>query len=111
MAKPKTVADLFQKEPMNWGLRGDPYLWEEMRRHFEHVPLPSAADELAVLIGAAFKALTGRPISALKAFHLERSSHGGMSSGHISPEFWRDKAVPLLCNRYNQGRGVKVLKS
>ena len=100
-----TVASLFQEEPIQWGLRGDPYLWREMAQYFEHTPLPATAEELRVLIETAFESLTGQPISIDKHFFVERFSHGGMSSGHISPEFWRDKAIPLLLARYSE-RGL-----
>ena len=26
-----TVSELFNEEPRQWGLRGDPFLWDEMR--------------------------------------------------------------------------------
>jgi hypothetical protein len=100
MAKIETVASLFLKEPIQWGLRGDPYLWREMRSHFERVPLPAAADELSTLIETAFELLTGHSISTSNHFFVERFSHGGMSSGHISPDFWRNEAIPLLRARY-----------
>ena len=100
MTRTETVASLFQEEPTQWGLRGDPYLWREMHHHFERVPLPATADELSDLIETAFESLTGHSTSAGNHFFIERFSHGGMSSGHISPEFWRDKAMPLLLARY-----------
>ncbi len=100
MVRAETVASLFQEEPVQWGLRGDPYLWREMRSHFERIPLPATADELSILIETAFESLTGHSISASNPFFVERFSHGGMSSGHISPEFWRDKAISLLRDRY-----------
>jgi molybdenum cofactor cytidylyltransferase len=35
------------------------------------------------------------------SFYVERYGHGGMSSGLVSPEFWRDTAVPLLLARHD----------
>jgi hypothetical protein len=96
----KTVGSLFQAEPSQWGLRGDPYLSREMGRHFELVPLPATAEELQALIETAFESLTGHPISTGNPVFVERFDHGGMSGGHVSPEFWRDKAIPLLLARY-----------
>ena len=100
MAGTKTVAALFQEEPMQWGLRGDPYLWREMRAYFEQTPLPETAVALNALIEAAFASLTGQPISTNSPFFVERFSHGGMSSGYVSPDFWHEKAIPLLHSRY-----------
>ena len=100
----KTVASLFETGVWQWGLRGDPYLWDEMRGHFAGVPLPKTAVSLQLLIKDAFISITGHPFPT-EADHapipIKRFDHGGMSSGLISPEFWRDKAIPELTKRYN----------
>jgi molybdenum cofactor cytidylyltransferase len=106
MTSAETVAALFREEPQRWGLRGDPFLWREMRSQFEQTPLPATADELKDLLETAFETLTGQPISAAHPFFVERFSHGGMSSGYLSPDFWRDAAIPLLCARYAEMRGA-----
>jgi hypothetical protein len=93
------VAALFQDEPQRWGLRGDPYLWREMRRHFGGVGCPATSEGLASIIEAAFEELTGFPISHAEPIYVEKYSHGGMSSGYVQPEFWRETAVPLLRSR------------
>jgi hypothetical protein len=100
MTTGNTVASLFEKEPMHWGLRGDPYLWREMSAHFEQVPLPDSADELISLLETTFERLTTHSISEPEMFFMERFSHGGMSSGHISPDFWRETVIPMLLDRY-----------
>ncbi len=103
MPNPETVASLFQDKPGQWGLRGDPYLWQEMADHFAHTPLPATAAELRALLETAFETLTGYPLSTdEKFFFIERFSHGGMSSGLVAPAFWRDKALPLLCGRLGE---------
>jgi hypothetical protein len=94
------VASLFDKEPMQWGLRGDPYLWREMSAQFEQTPLPDAADELISIIETTFEKLTGHSIAERETFFLECFSHGGMSSGHIFPDFWRQEVLPLMRARY-----------
>ena len=98
----RTIADLFIPDPPHWGLRGDPYLWREMRDHFAAIPLPETFPMLVEKIDAAFLQLTGSPISAPESFFVERFAHGGMSSGHVCPEFWREIAVPLLGERYER---------
>ena len=100
MTQTKTVASLFEEKPRQWNLRGDPHLWREMAAHFAQTPLPATADELSALIETAFESLTGYPLSSTTPFFIERYSHGGMSSGYISPDFWRDKILPLLRIRY-----------
>jgi len=98
----KTIASLFEEEPAQWGLRGDPHLWREMREYFKHTPLPASADILVVQIGSAFLALTEHSISEKQHFHIERFGRGGMSGGYISPEFWREKVIPLLQERFDK---------
>jgi hypothetical protein len=93
------VAELFTPEPMPWGLRGDPHLWREMRGEFEDVPCPETPEELDALIQATFEELTSHPLTAPEPFYMKRHAHGGMSSGMISPEFWRSTALPLLRER------------
>jgi hypothetical protein len=36
-----SISDLFLPEPLQWGLRGDPYLWREMAEHFKGGLFPS----------------------------------------------------------------------
>ena len=96
MEKPSSVAALFQDEPHRWGLRGDPYLWREMRRHLEGVASPATSEGVISVIEKAFEELTGFPLSHADPIYVERYSHGGMSSGYVNPKFWRETAVPLL---------------
>jgi hypothetical protein len=98
----RTIGDLFTEEPHTWGLRGDPHLWRAMRDHLAAVPLPQTLATLVETIEAAFLALSGHPLSAESRFFVERFAHGGMSSGHVSPEFWRETAVPLIKERYGK---------
>lgn len=103
----KTVSLLFSTVGIQWGLRGDPYLWDEMCGYFAGVPLPETAVSLHALIKEAFTALTNHPFPTETdhtPIHIERLAHGGMSSGFVSPEFWRDKAIPELTKRYNDAK-------
>ena len=62
MQRFKNVGDLFQDVPWQWGLRGDPFLWEEMKRHLSKVPLPNSPEELRDILFQTFNELTGRPL-------------------------------------------------
>ena len=106
MSKRGTIAELFEPEPSQWGLRGDPYLWQALAERFQLTPLPDSQAALSELLRHAFSELTGKPMSTAEPFHVERFAHGGMSSGLILPEFWRETAVPLLCARYAGLRAV-----
>ncbi len=96
----RTIGQLFEEEPPQWGLRGDPYLWREMRAQLASIPLPPLVSELDEQIERAFQKLTGRPVSTTSMFCVDQFAHGGMSNGMISPEFWREQALPLLRSRY-----------
>ncbi len=96
------IAELFEEEPMQWGLRGDPYLWKEMKTQFENTDVPASDEELRSIIVAAYEQITGRSIEEKEHFVVERFMHGGMSSGGISPEFWVSEGIPILLGRYSR---------
>lgn len=95
-----SVSSLFSPEPIQWGLRGDPYLWREMAEHFKDVEPPPSSGELSAMLEQMFFKLTGFPLSHPRHFRIERHAHGGMSSGGIATEFWRETALPLLLSRF-----------
>jgi hypothetical protein len=100
------VSSLFEPLPDSWGLRGDPFLWRAMIRLLRKTPLPKTEEELVSLIETSFERLTGNRlpkdcISEPEFIFVERFAHGGMSSGHLSFDFWRQSAIPLLCSRYS----------
>jgi hypothetical protein len=100
----RTFGSLFDEEPLQWGLRGDPFLWRKMRSHFSSVPMPLTTAEVEQSVGDAFAAFTGKPLSHPESFTIDEFAHGGMSSGGISPAFWRDEAIPLLRRRFREGQ-------
>jgi hypothetical protein len=95
------LSKIFEDEPTQWGLRGDPHLWLEMGRSFDHCALPSSISALVNLIEIRFLELTGSPLDGIEDLYLARFAHGGMSSGMIARQgFWIQKAIPLLVQRY-----------
>jgi hypothetical protein len=92
----RKLSELFDEEPDTWGLRGDPNLWKAMRDHFSSTYLPESWGEVSVRVAEAFEQLTGNPLNTLGDFHLDQFASGGMSSGYISPQWWRDDALPFL---------------
>lgn len=107
-----TIEKLFRPKPRQWGLRGDRYLWAEMAKAFARVPLPESPDRLRRQFRGMYRALTGHSLLEDEPFYVERFAKGGMSSGHICPEFWRERGVPLLVERFlllqreQLGRGI-----
>lgn len=96
MSNKATIADLFEPEPKQW----DPYLWREMAQHFCDAPSPSSPIQLTAALEEAFHLLTNKSISFSGYIHIPRHCNDGMSSGGISTEFWRNKAIPLLLSRF-----------
>ena len=91
-----TFDELLSKEPDQWGLRGDPYLWREMRDYLAGQSVPSRDVEVYEAVAAAFQALTGKSMESYGHVYVERFAHGGMSSGYVDPEFWRTDAQRFL---------------
>ena len=60
-----TAADLFEPKPQNWGLRGDPYLWEDMKKNFSSVTLPVSTEVFIEKFRAGFEEITGMPLTGL----------------------------------------------
>ncbi|HHH9197611.1 TPA: hypothetical protein ACP307_000629 [Pseudomonas aeruginosa] len=98
------IAELFEREPSRWGGRGDPYLWQEMAGQLADAPWPASAAALERLLGETFERLSGHPLEYDALIYLVRHAHGGMSSGMVSPEFWRETAIPELLDRYRRRR-------
>lgn len=98
--KSKTIGSLFKPEPQAWGLRGDPMLWKDLARVFRAVPLPESPHLLKTMLESAFFSLTAHTINSSESFFVERYAQNGMSSGHISPEFWKVKGIELIVLRY-----------
>ncbi len=98
MADTDTLSALFETEPETWGLRGDPYLWREMRATASHLPLPDSVHDLACVVTTLFSAMTGASLDGDDVF-VERLAHGGMSSGMVASAYWREHLIPLLQER------------
>ena len=94
-----TVTDLFDPVPDSWGLRGDLYLWLEMRGAVNHVPIPHRAEDLRPIISSLFFVLTGAELTIDVEVRVSRFERGGMSSGMVSGEFWYNVAIPIIQQR------------
>ena len=94
------ISKIFEDEPEQWGLRGDPYLWRELKDRLNSVEMPETPDQLRSIIEKEYEEATGHSISHKEHFRVERFMHGGMSSGGISPEFWVSNAIPMLVKRH-----------
>jgi len=75
-------------------------LWECLARRFEGVSLPNTVHEMVELLDVAFSQETGAKLSLLEELKDERFATGGMSSGMISGQFWREAGFPLIIARF-----------
>ncbi len=94
----KIVVEIFSKPPYQWGLRGDPHLWDELKEYFQDNKFPETASQFEKILLEAFDALIADGVtrSTKKMLHIERYPRNGMSGGIISIEWWQEKGLPLL---------------
>lgn len=93
------VSEIFDEKPAQWGLRGDPYLWDEMQKEFSTVPIVVSVEMFREMFYAAFAKLTNASLMPGKMVYCPEYAHGGMSSGKISGDFWTGTVLPLLLSR------------
>ena len=98
----KTITDLMKEKPGSWGLRGDPYLWDQLTAELKKIELPRTRSELALTLEQIFGKVTGHSLALEEMFVMPEHAHGGMSSGMISCRFWRETAFPLILNRFDK---------
>ena len=100
MSSGKNAAKIFE-EPAQYGLRGDPYLWRELRVRYESTPVRTIADFRKMIL-QCFVEITGHDPSPGKDFLVPEYDFGGMSGGGISSDFWLEKGFPLLEKRFKE---------
>ncbi len=88
------------RKPEQWGLRGDPYLWREIHQKLIDEGMPTDEQLFAQKVEATFAELTGSTLNRDDSIFVERYSHGGMSSGHVDPKWWRETGIPLLRQQF-----------
>ncbi|WP_194906052.1 hypothetical protein [Catenulispora rubra] len=97
-----TIADLFAPEPATWGLRGDPYVWRSLRTMLAKRVLPTSERDLVEILRSSFRWLTGNDLqdTSTDRIYREELARGGMTSGQVDLEVWRNVLIPLLVERW-----------
>lgn len=95
------MSDLFDPEPVRWGLRGDPWVWRAMREQLVTLALPPSVGEVERLLKATFDRVVACDLAAESApwVYREEFAHGGLSSGSVHLETWRAELLPTLIDR------------
>ena len=98
------LADLFEPAPDQWGLRGDLFLWLELRQMLCHCDLSTTPEReldwnIEARLSAAIAALTGTEIGERGDIFVRRYQRGGMSSGMVNCAHWHQTIVPSLARR------------
>lgn len=96
-----SVGKIFQDRPQQWGLRGDPYLWDDLEKHFADIYTPLTEEEFNREFCKAFNELIGATLGTVDTY-VSKYSRGGMSSGMICSTFWTDTALPMLTKRLKE---------
>ncbi len=116
----RTVAALFEREPIQYSLRGDAYLWRELRARFADTPLPDDWFTLQTLITHTIEQVVGEPLTnresapwhdSTAAIYLPEFDPGhGMSAGAVHLPWWAHTGVPILLDRYAALRGSEAVQ-
>ena len=97
------IEALFAPPPGRWGLRGDPLLWDALRRLFDGMAMPDDLDTLNRALNIGFAELTGTALADAPdtmPVSWTKGTKGGMSNGIVSPPFWRDVGFPMIRDRW-----------
>lgn len=93
---------LFEDEPSQWGLRGDPHLWQELRIHLAATPIPADAQQLQPILEQAFQSLSGQPLATEEDYFF------------VSLRRWRDvqrHGLPRILARYVTTASQRAIRS
>lgn len=106
----KSVALIFDPEPYQWGLRGDPFLWQLLKKRYQAVELPYSPETLREDILSVFRSLTDELPESGKDCYVEQfaKTHVGMSTGWLCGDFWIGTAIPLLIERLEQANQFQI---
>lgn len=100
ISKIKDISSLFDEPPLQWGLRGDPGLWDELKRKTSNLQMPQSAEKLEHILYNLFEDSTGHKPDPGKNYYVSEFDKGGMSRGMVSSDFWIEKGLPVIIKRY-----------
>lgn len=99
----QNLSVIFEKEPRQWGLRGDPFMWEELRKECGRKEIePFCEDEIVSMVCQKFESVSGVPLTYDAEPYVEKYAHGGMSSGHLCGLFWIGRGMAQILQNYHE---------
>ena len=102
----KDLSLLFENEPRQWGLRGDQYMWQELKEESVGKDFPLTDVDLAEIVAKKFKDVSGVSLTIDAQPYVEKYAHGGMSTGRLSGLFWMGKGMYQIFKNYYEADKV-----
>lgn len=96
-------SDFTFKEPGQYGLRGDPFLWKELKAIFEQNKIQNK-EEFKMFLHENFEKIVGKPVLKSETYSVSRYRFGGMSNGVISCDFWIENGFSLLIEQFEKSK-------
>ena len=93
---------LFLPKPQQWGLRGDPFLWQELQRKCADFTPDMDIEAFERELDRVFEGIleSGSETMSEDSLHFDSFPKSGLSGGLISLSWWLEKGLPLLKERY-----------
>jgi hypothetical protein len=92
---------LFMEKPDSWGLRGDPYLWEDLIIAGKDISMPENKDDVIATFKKLIEKVTEHNYPLENNVYIDKYNHGGMSQGCISKEFWNITALDIVLKKFD----------
>lgn len=102
--KKEKVSSIFYPEPEQWGLRGDSFLWKDIKKEFDTIELPCTKTYFTKVFEEKFEKLTNQRFRTRKyvEIYVKEYDNGGMINGQVSLKFWKKVGLPLLLERLEE---------
>ena len=101
------VSDIFRERPEQWGLRGDPYFWDDLQTVFAFEDVSMTEEALSDKVHMFFKRKAQEELTENSTCYVEDYAHGGMSSGYLSGEWILNRCIPMLQERLRDMQAVE----
>lgn len=100
--KSKLIETIFYEQPFQWGLRGDPHLWENLKEVLGHLKADLKPEDFNKILDVKFNEIIDKEgeIVSKDEVYFKKYPPYGMSGGVVSLVWWRNIGLPLLKERY-----------